>query len=297
MSSAKSKLGLHISTYIVVAACFSVVCGALVVGQNLKKILTLWGDDIQMTVYLSQDLSAEDREKLETDLSRNDKIGRIHYVSRENALQEFRGQLANYAPDILHDDDLLHLIPSSFQLSLSQIVPVQQQLDALNEIAKNLKARPGIDEVSYGQDWVKKYSSLVAVAENIFFILGIVILAASVLVISNAIRSSISSRRDEIEVLELIGATPWMIRKPYFIEGAIIGFFSAAGGTVICFLIFNSAMNLLKSDLGFLQLSQHMSFLSFTAIIALLGFGAAFGAIGAYLSVRGINDGWAASSR
>ncbi|KYG68830.1 hypothetical protein AZI87_06265 [Bdellovibrio bacteriovorus] len=295
MRSPQKNWALKISTLIVVTACFAVMGSGLLISQNFRNILTLWGEDVQMTVYLSQDLSDQGRQFIENKLKETGKVGAIHLVNQEKALNDFRAQMASYAPDISQDEELLKLIPASLQVSLAPNVSTSDQMQVLKSLAAEVKGLEGVDEVSYGQDWVEKYASLVTTIETTLSLLGFVILAAALFVISNAIRASIQSRKDEIVVLEMIGATAGMIRKPFMVEGAILGFSSSIFGLVFCLLLYTGLKGFLVTKLSFLQLGEHIHFISYPALFLFVVGGTFLGALASYLCVRRLNDGYAGS--
>lgn len=295
MKPPQKNLALKLSTLVVVTACFIVMGTSLLISQNFKNILTMWGEDVQMTVYLSQDISEQGRKSLEDFLKNTGKVNTVTYINQERALGDFRTQLASYAPDISRDDELLKLIPSSLQVTLASNVQTKDQMQVLQSLAADLKGKEGVDEVSFGQDWVEKYGALVSAMEITMELLGVVILAASLFVMSNAIRASVQNRKDEIAVLEMIGATSSMIRTPFLKEGALLGFISSTLAVILCFVSYTGFRNLLVSKLSFLQLGQHLAFITPTSIALLIIGGTAVGAFGSYLCVRKINDGWAAS--
>ncbi|KHD88067.1 MAG: hypothetical protein OM95_11140 [Bdellovibrio sp. ArHS] len=295
MRSSQKNLALKISTLVVVTACFAVMASGLLISQNFKNILTLWGEDVQMTVYLSQDLSEQGRLFIEKKLKESGKIGAIQLVNQEKALSDFRAQMASYAPDISQDEELLRLIPASLQVSLAADVSPAEQIQVLRSLASEVKGLEGVDEVSYGQDWVEKYSSLVTTIEATFSLLGFVILAAALFVISNAIRASIQNRKEEIVVLEMIGATPSMIRKPFMVEGAVLGFSSSVLGLIFCLLLFTALKSFLTTRLSFLQLGEHIHFISLSSLFFFIVAGTSLGSLASYLCVRRLNDGYAGS--
>lgn len=296
MGSLKKNWTLQFSTLLVVTACYLVVCGAWVLSQNFKKILTVWGEELQMTVYLSEKAGASEAEALEKKLSSNPKVGKVRFISREQALEDFRGQMASYAPDILNEKELLGLIPASFQVSLNSALAAVDHLKVLDALAGSLKGEAAVSEVSYGQEWVKKYSQFLYYFEKACQALGIVIFSAALFVLSNMIRASVQARRQEIEVLELIGATPAMIRRPFMIEGALLGLVSSVIAVGISYLSHAKMVALFENELRFLQLAEHLEFLSVGAALLFCFAGALLGALGSYLCVRQINDGWAASN-
>lgn len=294
LQSFRRNWTLQFSTLVVVTACYLVVSLSILLSQNLQKILTVWGEDLQMTVYLSEDSTDADIAALQSKLQTSKNIGKVNFVSKEKALQDFRGQMASYAPDILNEKDLLTLIPASFQISLSDSLAALNHLRVLDALAKDLRNEKSVAEVSYGQDWVQKYSQFLYYFQRACQALGIIILCAALFVLSNVIRASVQSRHQEIEVLELIGATPGMIRRPFLMEGAIIGFISSGVAVGIAYFFFGVIQRLFQNELGFLQLAAHLYFLTPTVMFTICGVGTALGAIGSYLCVRQINDGWAA---
>lgn len=291
------RKALRFSTIVILTASFSVVSGVLLVGQNLQRVLTLWGESLQMTVYLSENVSPEVTNQIETSLKENDRLEKVQFVSNEKALSQFREQMASYAPDLLGDNELLKAIPASFQFSLSSKVAPEDQLKTMQEVADSLKAQTGVDEVSYGQDWVKSYSQIAAAINWSGLIFGLVIIASAIFVISNCVRSAVHQRRDEIEVLELIGATARYIRRPFLLEGLALCGVSCVLGVLISFGLFNATLTSMKSQISFLQLSQHIQFLKWNTILLLILGSLLVGWLATVVCLRSLNDGWAASQR
>ncbi|WP_413289325.1 cell division protein FtsX [Bdellovibrio sp. HCB337] len=296
LESLKRNWTLQFSTLLVVTACYLVVCSSLLMSQNLRKVLTVWGEELQMTVYLSENTETQDVESLQKKIEANPNVGKIKFISKEIALEDFRAQMASYAPDILNEKDLLNLIPASFQVSLSESLRAVDHLKVLDVLASTLKSEKSVAEVSYGQEWVQKYGQFIYYFEKGCQALGVIIFCAALFVLSNVIRASIHSRRQEIEVLELIGATPAMIRRPFMIEGALIGFVSSALAVTISYFAYSNIVGLFQNELRFLQLGQHLSFLGVGLVVFFCLAGTLLGALGSYLCVRQINDGWAARS-
>lgn len=288
-----SQFALKISTLVVVTACFVVMGAALLISQNFRNILTLWGEDMQMTVYLDPDISTAGREGIENKLKSSGKVGSIKFINQESALIDFRTQLASYAPEITKDEELMRLIPASLQVSLAKDIQPADQSQVLQQLALLVKELEGVDDVSYGQEWIAKYSAFVGVVEKTLNLLGVIILMAALFVISNVVRATIHNRKEEIVVLEMIGATPRMIRKPFLREGAFLGFASAALGVLICFGLYQVLRGLIIERLSFFQLGEHLSFLSPSMIIIFILGGALLGALASYLCVRRLNDGFA----
>ncbi len=289
-----NNFALHLSTLVVATACFVVMGSALLISQNLKSILTLWGEDMQMTVYLAQDLSSAQQKKIEDFLHQQKNVQEVVLVNQEKALGEFRTQLASYAPDLAKDDELLKLIPLSYQVRLDSTLSSTEQVATLKSIAAEGKSIEGIDEVSYGQDWVEKYSIFVSAIQAAVQILALVLVCASIFVMSNAIRAFVQSRYEEIAILELVGATPSMIRRPFLLQGAQTGLVASVLALAGCFAIHRFLKSFFMAQLSFLQIGSHFVFFSLSTSLVLILAGTLLGGFASYLCVRKINDGWAA---
>ena len=145
-------------------------------------------------------------------------------------------------------------------------------------------AGAGVEKVTYGKKTAKRILRVARVIEIVFLLAVIVLLVASILLIANTIRLSIFSRRREIEVMKLVGATNWFVRGPFMLEGLICGL---AGSVVAVFLLVLGKEIALPAILGHISDSSDAHALAFawTALI-LLGFGVLLGALGSGVTIR-----------
>lgn len=296
-STFRKQAKLQFATILVLTASFAVISGVMLVTTNAQKILTLWGESMQMSVYLSEDSTPEHLSAVQKYLQENTNIDKLKFVKKEDALLQFRDQMASYAPDLMDDRDLLKFIPASFQFSMSKNVRPTEQLQAMKDLAVQLQVQPGVEEVSYGQDWIKSYSAITSGLEWVGgLFIGIIFVSAG-FVMSNSIQSSIQQRRTEIEVLELIGVTSQYIRKPFLIEAAILAGTSCIFALALSYGLFASMLDYLKNQASFLQLTQALGFLSPSYVGGLFVFAVGLGTFSAWLCVSKINTGWAANFR
>lgn len=291
------KNSLRFATVMVLTASFAVLQLLGLFAVNLQNALTMWGQELQVNVYLGDQATPDQTTQVQNFLKNNDSIDHVQYISAEKALGNFKEQMASYAPDIIKDEDLLKVIPASLQFSLSDKVAVQDQLSTMKSLASQLKTQAGVDDVSYGQDWVKAYSSLVLGVKSSLGVLILVIAGAALFVISNAIRQSISQRRDAIEVLELVGATASFIRRPFLKEGAILSFISGGLALAISAGIFSWLQKSMQQQLQFFQLASNVHFFNVGQSLLVLLATTALGFFASYLCLRSLNDGWAASQK
>lgn len=287
---------LRLTTALVMMACCAVVFSSFVISENLNKAMRTWGEDIQLVVYLSEEATSAEVQAVEEQLKKSEFVQNVELVTQEKALQGFRQQLATYAPDLAKDEELLRLIPASFQAQLKENIPSQQKTQVLESLSIQIKQMSGVEEASFGQDWIQKYAAILTAIEWSSWLLGLVISLASMLVISNSIRSLVHARRDEIEILEMIGATPFMIRKPFVVEGALTGFGCSLAAVLLVGGVFSSLKGMMSSQEILVSLSGNLIFPSGLAIGLFILVFTTMGAFGSWLSIRQVNSGWAAKT-
>jgi cell division transport system permease protein len=288
---------MQLATLSVLAATFSVVAFVLSLSLNLKRVLSNWGDGVQMTVYLNDDLEEDGIKKLKAELGRFKDVTSINFVNREVATENFKKQMASYAPDLLADADFSNPFPASFKLSLKTGVADDADVARLENLAAAVGSLEGVEDVSYGQSWVKNYSSFVSTLYASSGVMAVILLAGSLFVVANSIRASISARREEIQILELVGATASMIRRPYVVEGLIMGALATFVAIGLNLGLHFWQKSVMAGSLVLSRLVPMFTFLDALTILSFLAVGAGVGAFGAWVTVRKINDGWSASAQ
>lgn len=286
--------GMQLATLSVLGATFSLVAFVLSLSLNFKRILASWGDGVQMTVYLAEDTTDASVKTLKAGLQEMGLFKDIVFIPREAATENFKKQMASYAPDLLTDADFANPFPASFRLSLKSGVANESDVARVETIASTVGKMTGVEDVSYGQSWIHNYSSFVGTLYATGTVMALILFAGSLFVIGNSIRASIASRRDEIEILELVGATSGMIRRPFVIEGLMTGALAALIAILLNVGIHIWEKSMMSSSLVLARIVPMMSFLDFSTSLLFVMTGAALGAFGAWLSIRRINDGWSA---
>ncbi|MBC86365.1 MAG: hypothetical protein CL677_04225 [Bdellovibrionaceae bacterium] len=282
------------SSLLVLTATFTIVAGFFVVTHNIENSFQSIGKNVQLSIYLDDSISPEDKSKLETQIKALEGFNEPIFTSKSQAAEHFKSSMSAYAPELLNEE-YGNPLPASFEVALKAGVDPEDQLGLLKEASKSIESLIGVDAVSYGQDWVENYATVVRSFKVSSLLLLFVLFAGGMLIVSNSIKNSLEQRREEIEILELVGATSTEIRVPFIVEGAMIGVLSALGAVAITYLVFLSQSGLIQKELGFLGLGNGLQFLSPSKIILFSLFGLVLGALSSHLTVRNINTGWAAS--
>ncbi len=291
----QQHFGLQFATVTVLTATFSVVAFMLCLSLNFQRVLTVWGEQVQLSAYLEDGTNPAALESLKKELSARADVSDVEYVSKEKAANLFRDQMASYAPDLMSDAEFATPFPASLQIRLRADQASDANVAALETLAKDLMQKDGVEDVSYGQSWVRNYASFVGVIQSIGAVVGLILLFGSIFIVGNSIRTLISGRREEIEILELIGATPTNIRRPYVVEGVLLCAVSALAAIAVNAALYGWQISIMKKSLAFARMAQEFQYFSMSQTLIFLGTACVLGALGSWTTVRSLNDGWSAA--
>lgn len=276
---------VQFATFSVLVATFTVIFSILSISMNFNRILVTWGESVKVTAYLKDDLKPEAVSAVETSLNQVGDLRDIQFVSKEEAQKNFTTQMAKYSPDLLSDPEFANPFPANFQMNLSD----RASYTKIEEIVKRVAQITGVDDVSYGQDWVENYSALVTAFSRGGWFVALVLLIGSAFVIGNSIRTSVNFRKDEIEILDLVGATKKMIWVPFVVDGTILGLASSVVALLIGYGIYIWGVRLFDSNLAFMALTAQFYYLDFGWIVSGMLLGASVGGVSSYFCVRTVN--------
>lgn len=297
----RQHFGLQFATASILTATFSVVVFMLSLSFNFQRVLTVWGEQIQISAYLEDGVSDQTIAALTKDLEARQEVASVAFISKAKAADSFRDQMASYAPDLMSDSEFATPFPASLQIRLKEDRAGLENgnedgnVASLESLALDIGKKQGVEDVSYGQSWVRNYASFVGVIKTVGVVFGFVLLFGSFFIIANSIRTHISGRREEIEILELIGATQQNIRRPYIVEGILLCAISAVIAIAINAVFYEWQIGIMKKSLAFARMANEFSFLNVSQIALFCLAAAVIGAVGSWLTVRSLNDGWAAA--
>jgi len=231
----------------------------------------------QVTAFLKDDATSIEVDTLKARLAQGGKAKEVKYISKEEALNIYREQNKN--DPLLLEMVTANILPASLEVST-------YDLAQLNEVAQVLRSEPIIEEVVFQEDVVKALQAwtinLRRVGIGLISCFGLV----SILMILVIIGMKITLRRDEIEILQLLGASPWYIRLPFILEGVfygVVGAFAAWGISYLLLLYLTSFI--MKFFQGIALLPISLWFMLSLLGIELLS-GILIGSFGSLLAVK-----------
>ena len=278
--SLRENFAINLVCIITIALAILIFSSFLLVYTNIQGVLDRWSEQIQVIAYLRDDLSKTDLNYIDQEISKHPEVEKIKYVSKDEALERFRESLKGQAGIL--DGLNTNPLPASIEISLK---PEFRTPTSIEKFVDSLKAYAAVEDVQYGQEWVEKFSAFISGLKVLVLAVGGFLLIVSVFIISNTIKLTVFSRREELEILGLVGATDNYIRAPFLIEGAIYGALSSVIALGILFLFYLVLRNKFSVSISTLMGGFDFRFLSFAAVISVLIGGILIGILGSIISV------------
>jgi cell division transport system permease protein len=226
-----------------IAATMTVLIGMFLLGLfiALGSWVVSWTDHVKKEVLVKVFFEKNAKEgqivAVRNQLARMPEVKSVVYVSPDDALERMRRQFPELTENLASNP-----LPPAFEVT-------PRRAENVDTIAGRLEPPPaGVDKVDYAQKKTERVLKVAGIIEVVFLIASLVLLVASIILIANTIRLSIFSRRREIEVMKLVGATNWFVRGPFMLEGLICGFVGAFIAVILLFLGRELALPAIFSD-------------------------------------------------
>ncbi len=210
----------------IVTTAFTLVCFGvfLLLYLNLQYLTGTLKSDVEVIVYLEPDASEQVVSLVQQRLETEPAAIALTFVSKEQALREFVERFPEES--LLLDGIEGNPLPASIVVNLS---PRFLDTEFLGAFAERVRQLPGVTHVQYSQDWIDTLTLLISYFELGAVLIGAILAVATTTIMANTIRLSLYTRKEEIEILRLIGATGMFIAIPYMLEGTMLG---AVGGAL-----------------------------------------------------------------
>lgn len=269
--------------WMTLASIFTVVLSLFILGffsiviLNLNKMADTLESQVQISIYLKDDLSQEEIDETKETLSKIEGLQDIKFTTREEAMEKFKERLGDqqFLLDALDDTNPL---PDSFSLTVTS--PQQ-----VKTIADTVVALDSVESASYSQDIINHLFNLTHLIRLIGVALIILLTGAAIFIISNTIRLTVFARRKEIAIMKYVGATDWFIRWPFLLEGICLGFIGGGLATIFLYIVYNQVTQEIYEAMAFFPLIPQHPFIDYISL-AILVAGIIIGALGSTISLK-----------
>lgn len=271
------------NTWMTLASILTVVLSLFILGffsivvLNLNKLANTLESQVQVSVYLKDDITEEDLDDTKKILEDIEGTQSVKYITRDEAMKNFKERLGDQQ-FLLDALDNTNPLPNSF----SVVVTAPQQVKEVADVAQTLFT---VESVSYSQDIINHIFNLTHLIRIIGVALIILLLGAAVFIISNTIRLTVFARRKEIAIMKYVGATDWFIRWPFLLEGIVLGFIGGGIAAFLLIIIYDEISMEIYDAMAFFPLIPQYPFINYV-MLAILISGIIIGAAGSIISLK-----------
>ncbi len=260
-----------------VAVTLLLVGSFIAILMNVNKLATDVEEDVSVRVYIDLAAEEEDQEALQQNLEELDEVEQVVFSSRDDELSQVIGSYGDEFGLFEGDDNPLHDV-----FIVNTVAP-----EVTSDVADQTEDMNFVADVNYGGATADRLFEVMATVRNVGAVIIVALISTAVFLIANTIRITIFSRRTEIEIMKLVGATNWFIRWPFLIEGALIGFIGALIPISIISYIYLSGFDTIMTYLSgtyFALLEPNPFLIQLVALLLMIG--VVIGSVGSSLSIR-----------
>ena len=224
-----------------VAVSLTIVGIALVLKQGVSRATIQWRNGVDMSIFMQPNALPQQTQAIQTQLEseKGTDIKSFSYCDQACAYREFKIMFSN-SPEFQQSVGQSDLPPSF------RVVPEHPEL--IQQIGDKYQNQSGVKTVQYAAAAIKGLLTVTHYAQVAFLALATILLGLAILLIVNTIRMAIFSRRREVAVMKLVGATNWFIRIPFMTEGMIQGVAGAGIAAVVVYVLRNVVFDLIKKQ-------------------------------------------------
>jgi len=245
--------------------------------MNMTKMASALESQVQISVYLSDEVSDDSRKELEKKLQSMNRISKVEYINKTQALKILQDRLGEQKKilDALGDTNPL---PNSFLVTVKSADDVKKTAEQISKLA-------GVEEVKFGQDVAANLFDLTHLIRLFGLILMLLLTFATIFIISNTIRLTVFARQKEIAIMKYVGATDWFIRIPFILEGTCLGLVGGGISAIALRSFYSAAVTKIYSTLAFLPMIEQYPFINYLTV-GIIFSGIAIGILGSTISLK-----------
>lgn len=261
----------------VIAACLIIMGSFGLVAVNVDNLIGTMEEDSQILAFVDETLSDSDARSIETSLRSIANVRDVQFVSREEAMENYK---ASYGDSTVFENLDASVFRNRYVVHLDDITRMKETEAAIDAVN-------GIADVNAPVSIAEGFIAVRNVVSIITAILIVILLVVSVFMMSNTIKLATFTRRDEIAVMKMVGASNSFIRTPFVVEGLILGLLGAGIGFLLQWAVYDVIAQKISVSIA-ANLIQVMPFslLMTPLLIVFLGIGVLVGAFGGAMAIR-----------
>jgi cell division transport system permease protein len=267
-----------------IAAGLFVLGFFLIANDNVQRLTGRWTESAELSVYLTDDATPEHLAVISDLIDKSGLAATRTYVSKDEAARRFREDFPDLAPAAEKLDS--NPFPASFDVHLNPTV--REAEAAIDTLAATLGGLAGVADVRYDRRWLSRLNTAIRFVRGIGLLIVVMLAVAAALTVANVVRLAAAARRDEIEIMQLVGAPFAYVRGPFIVEGVLQG----GAGAVVAVGLLWGAFLAARARYGAMAAEAlglgSLTFLPLELVLGLVAGGMLLGCVGGVIVARGV---------
>ncbi|BEU04922.1 cell division protein FtsX [Agarivorans sp. OAG1] len=215
-------------TLAVIGVCLALPASFYLATKNVQQLTAYWKSDAQISLFLKQNVTEQQRDLLQKNISSMQQVAAVGLVTKQQGLAEFQANSGF--------EDVLALLPENPLPDVLLVLPSAEysSASAAKTLLDSLQEHSLVEEGRLDVEWLQRLDTIVSMLQQAAWLLIILLLTAVALIVSNTLRLNILNRRNEIEVMKLVGATDAFIQRPFLYTGFWFGIVGGLMAWVLC---------------------------------------------------------------
>lgn len=270
---------LNFLTTINIALTVIIITSMLIFFLNANKLLKDWNKGLRIIAYISENASKKDIEEMKDEILKIKNTNNVYFLSKEKALEFMQKELKKN--DVFFESLKINPLPNAFEV----VFKAQMNIEKIKNLAEKIASIKFIEDVEYGQNWIDYFFKifnmlkLIGVAVALFFIIS------CIFIVINTLQISFFSKKEDIKIMNLIGASTSFIGKEFYKQAAIQGFIGGLFGFFLTFSFFSLLKFWLLKN-GILLAYNKIEFLPFYYVFIIVILSSLIGFCGCHFSLK-----------
>jgi len=271
---------LNFFTIGTIALSILVVSTFILFFENAGRLVDSWNNEIRIMAYLNKDYNADMLPGLKSRIKEMKQTRKIVFISKQDALDQLKkdmGEKSDFLGSLKNNP-----LPDALEISIKRSV---NRWDEIEAFAQSIKMLSLIEDVEYGKGWLGRFLGLFAVFRITGYTMAGLFCMIALFITANTARLALYSRREEVEIMRLVGATDRFIITPFYLEGLLQGAIGGVVGLLILVVSYGVVSSGLEENIPSYALFN-IRFISVRYIMGIVGFSSFLGWLGCYLSLK-----------
>ncbi len=248
--------------------------------KNAQQVSEQWDSASQITLFLKLSTSEKSAQNLVKRIKLYAEVNEVHYISAEQALNEFK-ILSGFGQSLAYLDK--NPLPATILVTPTQR---SSQASAANELLAKLKQEREVEQGKLDLEWLTRLEAMAQLIEDIVLGVALLLCMSVVLIVGNTIRLAILNQKDAIAIMKLVGATDSFIQRPFLYSGFWYGIFGGLLSWLAVSLLAQYLTGAISNLTDLYQSNFQLQGLAFNEALLLIAFAVILGLMGSYISVR-----------